>query len=335
MLGCPNHLTMPYRSPAFVEARLATPQQDRPVRAVLDTDTYNEVDDQFALAYLLGRSDRVDLKAVHAAPFHNRRSNGPEEGMLRSVDEAKRVVAMCGADTPVVEGSRRFSESPGEVVESPAVDALLDLASGVGPEDEPLYVLTIGAPTNVASALNKDPSLAGRIVVVFLGGNSPMPGVPAAKDGWLRPVGEFNFKQDVHSSRTLFTSQVPLVWVPCWPAATMLTTTVAELEADLADRSAIGRYLTDIVREHELEWHKGDIYGRAKQIWDLGPCAWLTCPEALITRITSAPVLGDDGAWADDGVLAHPVRETVVLNRNTIFRDVFKTLSNFKTGPEA
>ena len=42
-----------------------------PIMAVLDTDTYNEIDDQFALAYALLARDVVDLQAVIAAPFSN------------------------------------------------------------------------------------------------------------------------------------------------------------------------------------------------------------------------------------------------------------------------
>jgi len=44
------------------------------VDMVLDTDTFNEVDDQFALSYLLLRPDRINLQAVYAAPFLNTRS---------------------------------------------------------------------------------------------------------------------------------------------------------------------------------------------------------------------------------------------------------------------
>ena len=43
---------------------------NRPVRMVLDTDTYNEIDDQFALVYAL-ISPELDVKAVYAAPFKN------------------------------------------------------------------------------------------------------------------------------------------------------------------------------------------------------------------------------------------------------------------------
>lgn len=39
------------------------------VDVVLDTDTYNEIDDQFALAYLIKSEDKLNLKAIYAAPF--------------------------------------------------------------------------------------------------------------------------------------------------------------------------------------------------------------------------------------------------------------------------
>ena len=42
-----------------------------PIMAVLDTDTFNEVDDQFTLAYALLASETIDLRAeskvIHAA----------------------------------------------------------------------------------------------------------------------------------------------------------------------------------------------------------------------------------------------------------------------------
>ena len=59
------------------------------IDVVLDTDTYNEVDDQFALSYLLclaeGKDARICLKAICAAPFHNGKSQGPEDGMEKKL----------------------------------------------------------------------------------------------------------------------------------------------------------------------------------------------------------------------------------------------------------
>lgn len=39
------------------------------VQVVLDTDTYNEVDDQFALSYALRSPKEINVNAVYAAPF--------------------------------------------------------------------------------------------------------------------------------------------------------------------------------------------------------------------------------------------------------------------------
>src|SRR5947207_14717691 len=63
-----------------------------PVRVVIDTDTYNEIDDQFAVVYALLSPERISVEALYAAPFHNERSTGPEDGMLRSYDELHRLL---------------------------------------------------------------------------------------------------------------------------------------------------------------------------------------------------------------------------------------------------
>ena len=60
------------------------------VDVVLDTDIYNEIDDQYALAYLMRSPENVRLQAVYAAPFVlEGRSSSPSEGMERSYQEAE------------------------------------------------------------------------------------------------------------------------------------------------------------------------------------------------------------------------------------------------------
>lgn len=59
---------------------------------VLDTDTYNEIDDQYALAYLIKSEEKLHLKAVYAAPFHNEKSSGPEDGMEKSYQEIHHIL---------------------------------------------------------------------------------------------------------------------------------------------------------------------------------------------------------------------------------------------------
>jgi hypothetical protein len=77
-------------------------------RVVLDTDTYNEVDDQFALAHLLLSDECVSLEAVYAAPFFNERSSGPADGMEKSHEEILRVLELVGKkpEPKALRGSR-------------------------------------------------------------------------------------------------------------------------------------------------------------------------------------------------------------------------------------
>ena len=79
-------------------------QSDRIKKVIIDTDTNNEVDDQFAIAYALG-SEKVDLLSLNAAPFFNQNSSSFENGMEKSYDEIKRVLAAYrdDCDIPVFE----------------------------------------------------------------------------------------------------------------------------------------------------------------------------------------------------------------------------------------
>ena len=53
------------------------------VDVVLDTDAYNEIDDQFAISYLIKTKEKLKTKAIYAAPFLNSKSVSPEDGMKK------------------------------------------------------------------------------------------------------------------------------------------------------------------------------------------------------------------------------------------------------------
>ena len=54
------------------------------INVILDTDTYNECDDQFALSYLIKSQDKFNIEAITVAPYsHNTRNvSVPEEQEL-------------------------------------------------------------------------------------------------------------------------------------------------------------------------------------------------------------------------------------------------------------
>ena len=79
--------------PSLVQ-RLDPPQG--PVDVVLDTDTFNEVDDQFALSYLLAWRERLRVQALYAAPFYNENSTSPADGMEKSYQEILKLLELAG-----------------------------------------------------------------------------------------------------------------------------------------------------------------------------------------------------------------------------------------------
>ncbi|MBQ2468767.1 MAG: nucleoside hydrolase, partial [Clostridia bacterium] len=155
-------------------------------KVIVDSDTFNEMDDQYAIAYAIG-SDKMDVVALNAAPFHNDRSTSFGDGMEKSYEEILRVldhVEKVG-QYPVYKGSpTRIDDDPEfRPVDSPAARAIIDAAHKY---DEIVYVLTTGACTNVVSAVMLDPSIKENICVIWLGGH--------CLD--FPDLGEFNLAQD-------------------------------------------------------------------------------------------------------------------------------------------
>ncbi len=304
--------------PVLDEARrlaLLQPPAGR-VRMVLDTDTYNEIDDQFALVYALLSPERLEVEAIYAAPFHtdrfdNDRSSSPEDGMLKSYDEILRVLDRLGRSPEafVFHGSRNWLPADDRPVSSPAVDDLI--ARARAERDGPLYVVAIGAITNVASAILAAPEIIDRIVVVWLGGHPQY---------WYRAT-DFNMYQDMRASRLIFECGVPLVHVPCFNVTEHLRTTQAEMERFVKGHGPIGDYLFEIFSDYYE-----DHFARSKEIWDLGPLAWLIDPNWVPSALIHSPILTAEETWSRDP-RRHLVREAYTVKRDAIFGDLFRKLA--------
>lgn len=280
------------------------------VSMVLDTDTYNEIDDQFAVVYGL-LSDRLDIEGIYAAPFSNHRSSGPADGMQKSYEEILRLLERLGRPHEgfVYHGSDRYLDQVGTPVESDAVHDLIQRA--MRPLEQPLYVVAIGAITNIASALLIEPKIGQHIVVVWLGGHPQY---------WPH-TREFNLGQDVLSAQVIFDSGVPVVQIPCKNVAEHLRTTVPEMEAYVQGRGAIGDYLHHIF----CEYHD-DYYAWSKVIWDISTIAFLNCPEWVPTEVRPSPVLRDDATWGPEDNSRHPFRVAIDVDRDRVFADLFRKL---------
>ena len=211
----------------------------------------------------------------------------------------------------VFKGSTRWMESADQPVVSPAAEDLVQKAMAQ-PQDQPLYVVPIGAPTNVASAILLEPRIIERIVVCWLGGHPTM---------W-HDTAEFNMRQDLHASRVLLDSGVPLVLFPCVLVAEQLRTTLAEVERHVKGRGAIGDYLCEVYRNCSK-----DHFAYSRVIWDLAPVAWLIDPKLAQTVLRPTPILTDLRTWSLDG-RRHLFREAIYVYRDGVFRDLFTKLGS-------
>ena len=277
------------------------------VRVVLDTDTYNEIDDQFAVVQALLSPDQLAVEAIYAAPFYNSRSSGPGDGMEKSYAEILRLLERL----EIAPEGLVFRGAPdilgdGAPQESAAVDDLIAKANAA----DPLYVVAIGALTNVASAILKDPSIIERIVVVWLGGHAL----------YWPTADEFNLQGDLIAAQVVFDCGVPLVQIPCHPVASHLQTTLAELERFVKGRGAIGDYLVNIFAAYS-QGH----FAASKVIWDMSAVAWLLDASWVPTDVVHSPVLTDQKTWSHDPS-RHFMRVARTMRRDAIFGDLFKKL---------
>lgn len=281
------------------------------VRMVLDTDTYNEIDDQFAVVHALLSPENLNVEAFYAVPFHNNRSDSPEDGMEKSYDEILRLLDFLNvsADGFVYRGSKAFLSDRVTPVSSDAATDMIERAMASRTED-PLYVVAVGAITNVASAILMESEIIKRIVVIWLGGN-PL---------YWPHTREFNLTQDLISAQVVLDCGVPFVWLPARGVVSHLHTTVAEMERYVQGSGKVGNYLVKIFKDYS-----SDHYAWSKVIWDISATAYLVNPAWVPTEIVHSPILTEGATWSLDNS-RHLMRVATSVDRDMIFRDLFKKL---------
>ncbi|CAM2152172.1 purine nucleosidase [Pararobbsia alpina] len=310
-------MTFPPLAESARVARLEPPS--RKIRAVIDSDTFNEIDDQFAIAYALMSPERMTVEAIYAAPFFNSRSTGPGHGMELSYEEILRLLALMKRPHEgfVFRGSTDYVGDAQQPQRNDAVHDLIDRALASTPED-PLYVIALAAITNIASAILIEPRIIDRIVLVWLGGHAL----------WWPDTREFNLRQDVGGARVIFDSGVSLVLLPCMGVVSALRTTIAELAAHVEPTGVLGAFLTERVRGYGEE---KQALGWSKPIWDMAPVAWLNDARMMRSTLTPSPVLNNDVRWSVDPS-RHLVRVIDYIDRDAVFGDFFARLAAFRAG---
>jgi hypothetical protein len=173
--------------------------------------------DQYALMYLLLRSDMLQLLGVTT-------TNASGGSIEDQVSEVQRVAALCGEPAlPVKRGAvGTYAELQGMLGLASfdgqeAVDFIIAAARKATPTDR-LVILLGSKATNVALALTKDPSIASRIAVYWTATDEP----GAAEDPRILPTyrpggsGMYNILKDPEAANYLLTVPVELHLMQLW-----------------------------------------------------------------------------------------------------------------------
>ena len=300
---------------------------DQRIPVLLDTDANNELDDQHAMAYLFFNSNVFDATGVTV----NATFNGGD--IHRQYEEAERVMRLCNVydSIPLRKGANgSFHSIKSQVAAkkydgSDAVDFIIREAHAS--RNVKLVLLPVGKLTNIALALQKDPTITRKVRIVWLGSNYPEP-------------GEYNQDNDTAALNYILNLDVPfeMVTVRYGKASGTAAVTASRVEINRempglgpkAKEPVTGRhggtflhfgdYSVDLFRH--IETH--DSLG-TRALFDMAAVAIVKNPAWAGSRRIPAPLLVN-GKWQD-----RPENKRTILiwenfDRQAILQDFFRSM---------
>ena len=277
------------------------------INVILDTDTYNECDDQFALAYMLLSQNKFNIEAITVAPYHHDNDISVEEGQKKSYREILKICNWLNFDTKnkVFKGSNGYIEN-GYNETNEAVEKIIEIVK----KNEKTYIMAIGAITNVALAIQKAPSIVDKIEIIWLGGHSPI----------CNNNKEFNFRQDVQAIKEIFSSKANLTIIPCNGVASNLKISIYELEHYLKGKNELCNYLCS-------RFYDDGIHGiqTRRTIWDISVIAYLINKEWFEEKKMDCPKINKDLSYSFNEN-DRKIKFVTYLDSDKIYNDLFDKL---------
>lgn len=219
------------------------------LRVIIDTDAACEADDPFAIAHAL-MSKKLEVKAIFAEQF------GAPETTRRSYDEIVTVLDAMDLRVPVFMGEEgKLDETDGKEI-SPAARFLIEEA--LREDSKPLYILCLGAITNIASAIRACPEITGKMTVVWIGGQG--------LDTFVKGHREFNSGNDIKAANLVVASGVTFWQIPNNVYATMRIG-LAEIQRRIYPCGKIGKHLFENMIQYNMSEYAGWTAGES---WSLG-----------------------------------------------------------------
>lgn len=289
--------------------------EEKIVRVITDTDAKNEADDQFAIvhAILSPKFENVGFVAAHYGVARH------HDSMQRSYKELETIFSKMHIPSEglLFHGCDRSMQSKTEVLESEG--ASLIIREAMKDDDRPLYVLFLGAITDLAAAYLKEPRIANRLTAIWIGGGA-----------YPNGGSEYNLGNDIHAANVVLSSPIPLWQIPR-NVYTMIPVSFAELEYKVHPHGEIGEYLLQQMDEHAHESGPVRSAFRSGETWILGdsPAVGVLLFEHLYDfDWVPAPVVGSDMQYIHTN-LNRPIKVYRRIDARLILEDFFSKLALF------
>ena len=305
---------------------------------IFDTDANNEVDDQYALAYLLFSGDHFAVEGVTVNATSSPDGYDIYSPVSDHYDEAKRVMQLCGAwgNIPLYSGAQKGFNDIKDDLDNPgfdgheAVNFIIEQA--LRERDRKLVLIPVGKLTNIALALKKEPSIAEKVHIVWLGSNYPEP-------------GEHNQDWDIPAMNYILDVNVPFDMVtvrygkPSGTTAMMVAKTEVlrrlpgkgpNQQSPVSGRHGgefytFGDYAVELYKKYQSHmW--GDPQGRA--LFDIAAVAILKNPGWAENYQHPAPSFVD-GQWVERPDNSRKITIWEWFDIYAIPADFFETMNNY------
>lgn len=178
----------------------ATPPLDDPQPLFIDADTANEIDDLYAIVRAL-LEPGFDIVGLSSAQWNHRLS--PPDTVRQSQRLNEQLLALMDrTDIPHPLGAEMIVGKPWggtEPRDSPAAQLMIR-AAREQPEGQKLTIATLGAATNIASAIQLAPDIVPKIACYMLAGR-----YDAEQGVWNKD--EFNVRNDLNAFNLLLDTE--------------------------------------------------------------------------------------------------------------------------------
>ncbi len=194
------------------------------IRIIICSDAKNEADDQYALVHAM-LTNKFIIKGLVAGHFRDHWTN--HLSYAEMVKLAK--LTNTYGEYPIVLGADQKLVNIKEYEVNAGTRLIIEEA--LKEDSLPLYVLNIGALTDLAVALLEEPKITSKMTAIWVGGGR-----------YPKGSKECNLGNDLIAANYVFASELPLWQIPSNVYKTTLVS-LAQLKLRVAPMGKLGNYL--------------------------------------------------------------------------------------------